>query len=123
MCLKIVKGTVRDYWKAKTFCVENHAYIVSVKTIPKLEVIKSLANSKKVWVGLDDRAREGTYVWGSDGEVLTHQQIADFFHYPDRFGGDSDCVIKGRYKKLINRVCYSKASVICEKDLPRLEAI
>ena len=115
VCLWHVSDVVVNYQAAKSFCAAMGSYLVSVKTLPKLAIIKILNKFLTVWVGIDRPVAGGPYVWVSDGEVLTAQQKEDLFiNFIEGF----DCVeFLAVPAKLNNLACFPLLTFICEKNL------
>ena len=94
------------------------SYLVSVKTLAKLELIRTLTGGHSVWVGLDRKDTGGTLVWASDGEALTAQQEQELFSNGQPSYGDHKCaVFVNTSGKLVDYLCNAAYMFICEKNV------
>lgn len=68
------------------------------------------------FVGLDDRAQEGTFVW-LDGREYTGGDVNFSPGEPNNFGGNQDCAISAHFYnwKFDDLSCSSRMNYICEK--------
>ena len=113
-----------DFFTARAVCESFDSYLVSVKTMPKLELIRSLASGNSLHIGFDDLVTPGVFFWHSDGELVTAQQSAEIFdeNEPNNHRGLESC---GSYKSekgtLNDLTCDYILGYICERDVPRPE--
>ena len=119
VCLWHVSDIKTSYPAATAICTAMGSYMTSVKTLPKLSVLRRLAGGQSTWVGLDDLESEGNFVSASDGEVLTAQQMKDVFGLTEPTG-DPDDHCAGFYvdsMKLTDYPCHFEHYFICEESL------
>ncbi|GFR91534.1 LOW QUALITY PROTEIN: C-type lectin-related protein 4 [Elysia marginata] len=122
-CLRYFDNDPKNYEDARTHCSSLGAYLVSVKTFKKLELIRSFVTEADSWVGLDDIITEGVFVWAIGGDTLTNQQINALFDSgePNDKGGNEHCVEYKIDDQLLNDVaCGFLYDYICEKPLPAI---
>ncbi|GFR84401.1 C-type lectin [Elysia marginata] len=121
VCLKHVTSAA-TIEQASSTCAALGAYLVTVKTFPKLELIRTIAK-QTVWVGLKYLRSQGIYIWLGDGQTVTNQQMMDTFFDggPNDAGGNEDCGEFNPYFNSINDIsCDQSYPYICEKALPVL---
>ncbi|GFR91525.1 C-type lectin-related protein 4 [Elysia marginata] len=122
-CLRYFDNDPKNYEDARTHCSSLGAYLVSVKTVGKLELIGSFVTKEKTWVGLDDFITEGKYVWAIGGNALTYIQVRLLFAFgePNDINGNEDCVEFKRSDQRLNDVdCTYIHDYVCEKPLPAI---
>lgn len=119
VCLRDFSTSVNFDTASKT-CVSHGGFLTSAKTVDKLELVASLANSGSRWVGLDDIDTEGVFIWHSDGSNLTSEQKDTLFPSgePNNLGNE-DCIqYRSNFKKLNDFVCSNTVGFVCEIPLP-----
>ena len=67
--LPVTKQTL-NYQGAENFCKERQGYLTEIQTEEENEFVASLTLPLKsnVWIGYNDRAREGKWIWTNTGE-------------------------------------------------------
>ena len=123
VCLRPFLKSYVNWQTARDSCASLNSYLVSVKTKPKLDLIKILVSHVNVWVGLCRTGHSGhKLTWEKDGEVLTDEQISAVFHPGEPNGNGSEgCVeYSTAFLGLNDIACINHWNYICEKDLPRL---
>ncbi|GFS12459.1 C-type lectin-related protein 4 [Elysia marginata] len=118
---KYFPATQKNYTDALDHCSSLGAYLVSIKTSEKLELIRGLVTEAYTWIGLDDLITEGVFVWGMGEDTLTSQQTRELFFPGDTndWDGVEDCVVySNKTKLLFVVVCSQPSDYICEKKLP-----
>ncbi|KAK3764720.1 hypothetical protein RRG08_042030 [Elysia crispata] len=123
-CLRYFQGNQKNYTDATLSCSSFGAYLASVRTTEKLQVVKNLVTDSNAWIGLDDMVTEGLFVWSIDGGTLTDQQLVDNFAdmEPNDENGFEDCVeFTVKFQSLNDNSCYRLADYICEKKTLALE--
>ena len=122
VCLKHFNTIKVTQSVAAAHCSAMEAYLVSVKTLAKLELIQRVMTDN-TWVGLEYSGSKRVFIWSKDGEILTTQQISEVF-YPGQPSGvysGQHCVEMGFSWRALNDVqCSFKLIYICERDVPRL---
>ncbi|KAK0050528.1 CD209 antigen-like protein D [Biomphalaria pfeifferi] len=111
----------KNYNDAKIQCTRLNCRLAVINTIEKFNMIAYIVD---VWIGLDDIATEGTFLW-ADGSYLQQQQINDLFYPGDpnncceiRQCCKEDCVCHrahGAFDKFIDIPCSYEKSYLCEK--------
>lgn len=69
---------------------------MSVKTLDKLAILRNVSGPGMVYIGLDDRQTEGTFVWKDGNEILTQTQRLFLFASGEPngpFDTAEDCVV------------------------------
>ncbi|CAL1541896.1 unnamed protein product, partial [Lymnaea stagnalis] len=97
-------------------CLDTHLYMAD--SIDKYNLISYIVDfSDNVWIGLDDMATEGKYVWSGSGQsldALLKPLIFDLFQPDNR--NNEDCVFKQEYLGRLNDAwCSLTMSYLCEK--------
>ncbi|CAL1530810.1 unnamed protein product [Lymnaea stagnalis] len=117
-CLYHSTGAV-PYLDARADCIARGAVLFMPKTRPRLDVFFYIAGVLKrqyTWIGLTDRAVEGTFVW-EDGEPINGSTIKWAVGQPDNNLGIDDCCGTDDYVKyagLNDYDCTSSAFYICQ---------
>ncbi|GFN96793.1 C-type lectin, partial [Plakobranchus ocellatus] len=115
-CMKIITPAT-TYDQATSLCADSGGYLASVKTVDKLAMVVSLAQGNNLWIGLDDQATEGVYVWQQDFTHLTSTQINDTFTKgePNNGWNVEDCVhFRGNTGRLNDQHCWDNMLGLCE---------
>ncbi|GFR97417.1 C-type lectin-related protein 4 [Elysia marginata] len=122
-CLRYINTSPKNYAGARTHCSSLGAYLVSVKTVEKLQLVQNIVTGDYSWTGLDDIVKEGEYVWAISGDLVTNQQLNDLFKSgePNNAGGREDCIEYYSGSGLLNDAsCNDVVDYICEIPLPTL---
>ncbi|GFR95959.1 lectin C-type domain containing protein [Elysia marginata] len=121
VCLRYVNEAASSE-EAASHCSEMGAYLVSVKTLDKLTLLKRIAKGN-VLVGFRYLRSEGVYSWLGHDEILTRQQIEKVFlpGEPNDDEGIENCGEFNHYAQGLNDIpCDFRFPYICEKALPVL---
>ena len=101
-------------------CVDLGGYLATVKTAEKLAMVVEIAQGANLWVGMDDKDKEGRYVWQEDKSVLT-QEVKDAVFTPGQPNNGwnvEDCVhYRGSKGRLNDQHCWAKINALCEIPL------
>ncbi|KAK3795709.1 hypothetical protein RRG08_018258 [Elysia crispata] len=101
-------------------CVDLGGYLATVKTAEKLAMVVEIAQGANLWVGMDDKDKEGRYVWQEDKSVLT-QEVKDAVFNPGEPNNGwnvEDCVhYRGSKGRLNDQHCWAKINALCEIPL------
>ncbi len=121
-CLERVRGTrsyyvcptPRTYDEAGPHCAEIGAERVVIDSAGEARWLSETAHRLRrqdYWLGLDDRAEEGSFVW-DDGSPLGEHRFAQ--GQPDN-GGEADCAhVLGGRDDWADRPCGHRIGVLCE---------
>lgn len=67
-CYKVYTS-LSSWFQANATCTAQKGYIITIETTPENQMVVSLisqrVNSTKFWIGLNDIAAEGSFVWSS----------------------------------------------------------
>ncbi|CAL1541897.1 unnamed protein product, partial [Lymnaea stagnalis] len=99
-------------------CLDSHLYMADSRG--KYDLISVLVGfSDNVWMGLDDMATEGTYVWSGSGQQLDMGgTLRDhiFDHSQPDNQNNEDCVYEQEnWRRLNDASCSLTMSYLCEK--------
>jgi len=65
-----------NYDDAQQFCADNGGHLAEPRSKKETKVINNkidrFGSNVNYWIGLTDRANEGSFVWGSDGSEATY---------------------------------------------------
>ncbi|GFS06050.1 CD209 antigen [Elysia marginata] len=119
VCLRDITAKA-NFDIARSTCVSYGGFLISIKTVEKLELFKSITSGQDRWVGLDDIDVEGQFVWHGDGSNLTAvQEKAVFSSGEPNNLGEEDCVqFRAHVQKLNDLPCHHKFGFVCERSLP-----
>ena len=98
-------------------CRSLGGFLATVKTTQKLQMVIELSGSTNAWVGMDDLAEEGVYLWQEDNQTLTEKVRLEVFvtDNPNNFRGNEDCVEYRSDKSALNdSKCGSLYPALCE---------
>ena len=116
VCIKYVVNRV-NFAAAEAACAsQGSAKVFMTDSQEKIDLVKQIAPTENVWVGLTDREQEGVYKW-VDGRTTTTEQMALFKHpEPNDMNGAEDCthIWAGNYNYLNDHQCEKTFSYICE---------
>jgi len=82
-----------NYDDAQQFCADNGGFLAEPRSKKETKIINNKiekhADGTNYWIGLTDRANEGTFVWGSDNAVATYTNWNG--REPNNWGRKEDC--------------------------------
>lgn len=90
---------------------------MSVKTLDKLQILRTLRGNNDVWIGLDDLTNEGEFVWKEDGSIMTSDEKNLLFPPTEPSGNairDEDCVHIKSTSLLNDNLCNRGMPWVCE---------
>ena len=122
VCLKYVNTAQVSYGEAASHCAALGAYLVSVKTVAKLELLQRIV-AGYTWVGVEYSTSKGSLIWSKDEEIVTAQQVTNVFvpGEPNCISNNENCGCFDFSRQALNdQVCDVAYHYICEKDLPIL---
>ena len=89
-CYRPITHVTRNYRHADLFCQAGHGYLTEIQTAEENSFVAGLTGKGNVWIGYNDRAQEGTWIWSITGKSGTYTNWSP--GEPDN-GGNSDCAI------------------------------
>lgn len=107
-------GEPANWLQARDFCAAMGSALAVLPSVEEHELLFSLLEGRRVHIGLDDMAQEGTYVW-ADGTPMPADQIPVFFApgEPNDADGVEDCVeMNGDTAKYNDIPCTGTADAI-----------
>ncbi|KAH9518709.1 hypothetical protein Btru_006016 [Bulinus truncatus] len=103
---------------ARSRCHGKGGTLMSVKTLDKLELLRSLGQN--FWIGLDDQDEEGVFVWHDDESVLDPEFAKQIFYQgePSSSASADDCVEYRFFKmrRLTVDTCNHSLPFVCESE-------
>ncbi|XP_072047015.1 C-type lectin lectoxin-Thr1-like [Amphiura filiformis] len=98
---------------AEIYCNNQYgAHLVSIHSSDENSFISGLSGSDKMWIGLSDRATEGTFEW-SDGSQVDYTNWHS--EAPDNGGDGEHCAhIYDDFESWNDSSCFSKMIFICK---------
>ncbi len=116
-CYMLFRVQAHTWQDAKPFCEGMGAHLATVSSTEENALMAGLLGFDIAWIGGDDLATEGTFVW-DDGEPFTFTNWAD--QQPNNGGpaGDEDCLsfngfVGGQWDDF---TCANTEYVFCEID-------
>ncbi|XP_078616212.1 uncharacterized protein LOC144884634 [Branchiostoma floridae x Branchiostoma japonicum] len=118
------KGHKLKYRKAGQFCEDHGGRLVTIKSAEEQQFINRYISTytfssewyRNFWIGLDDRAEEGTLKW-SDGTTLGSGDYSNW-KSPPKGHKKRDCVAIHRHKWVLVNCKWKKFLFICEMGCP-----
>ncbi|XP_055896054.1 uncharacterized protein LOC129928049 [Biomphalaria glabrata] len=112
----------RNYTQAQVICQSMNAHLFVARSVEKFYLFLSIGdNTLGDWIGLDDLANEGHFVWIDNGEEINPllKPLLFDIYQPDNANGNEDCVYKRSLTDphsltLNDAPCASNISYICE---------
>ena len=112
-CYKFIQ-TKKTWSGAKTYCVGQGGYLVTVYSQAENDFVDNFVNSN-VWMGGSDIASEGTWIW-EDGKAWGSYQNFASDEPNNGAGGGEDCLEmwkdNGRWN---DAPCVNGKSSVCKK--------
>ena len=84
----------KTFTDATAACEEMGAYLVEPRTVELSNLVKSFTFSTRFYIGLTDVTEDGTFVWQSDGELVSY---TDWLVDQPNGGINQNCVMLKRY--------------------------
>lgn len=113
-------GSQRKFDESEVRCAQDGGHLVKIETAAENAFVNSLRAGSRAWIGLDDRANEGTFVW-HDGDVLQGSDYTDWSpgepNNQNGMGIGGDCGELADNQWYDNR-CDANQQFICECDVP-----
>ena len=81
-------STSSTWSAARTDCQSRGGDLASIHSAAENQEAFELSNGGNMWLGLNDRATEGSWVW-SDGTAVDYENWSGAG--ADSYGGDEDC--------------------------------
>lgn len=112
------ESTQKSFSDAQAYCVKNGGNLASVhnkEENAKVHELSKKANGQMVWIGANDRKKEGKWIW-TDGTEWEYDSWDR--GQPDNHQGKQDCGGPWRGKdKWDYQNCASKKSFICKREV------
>ncbi|KAK7499638.1 hypothetical protein BaRGS_00009290 [Batillaria attramentaria] len=119
LCLRYL-GEILEQLDAVSRCEEDGAKLVRVKTTEVYSIVQQIVNDASctdfIWIGADDRAVEGQFVW-SDGTSLTRGAVIWRAPSEGYAGAGENCVCVSTTQLLVDCACHHPHSFICQYDI------
>ena len=102
---------------ASSNCRQNNAFLVDVESNDEDDFVDGLVAGGHVWIGLNDRATEGTFVWSRTNSSFT--TASKFIDTEPNGGNNENCVElrytgNGRTTYWIDQNCSHQNRFICK---------
>ena len=111
-----------EWGAARNKCESDNAVLVTIDNAEENDFVSGLSD-KKLWIGLNDIAQEGHYVWASNLNS-TYSRWEDAGNQPDNFNNNEHCIHIYETVDVWNDLpCNSLLSYVCEKGQCSLERI
>ena len=87
-------STLYDWNAAESYCLANGGHLISIRSAAEAtDIYNSILvpkgwTTRTIWVGLNDKANEGSFVW-SDSSTATYRPWAA--GEPNDYGTGEDC--------------------------------
>ena len=120
-CYSPITKESKNFNDAERYCREvGHGYLTEIQTSEENNFVARLAWYGNVWIGYNDRAQEGKWIWTNTGESGTYTNWDTGEPNND---DDQDCAIlwSGQVRKFwddIECACHHKQWFVCEKGRP-----
>jgi len=103
-----------DWWQAKLYCEQRSGYLAEIRDSSKQNHVRGFSKGQRPWIGLNDIAREGHYVWDHSGNGV-HMYSRE----PNSWGkdNDEDCVHLAHNGKWNDRACTSVKPALCQSTV------
>ncbi|KAK3595855.1 hypothetical protein CHS0354_014678 [Potamilus streckersoni] len=113
-CYKFFDAPPNTWSDARDFCqaVDGDLLKVENKDEKAWITTQMMAKTRQYWVGLNDRAVEGTYVW-ADG-MSSQSILIPWNQEPNDYSGQEDCGVIYHNGGYNDANCASQAAFICE---------
>ena len=111
--------------EAHLTCRRKHADLASITSEAERTFAFTLAGSQTTWIGANDRATDGTFVW-SDGTSWDRTQMTRLWAggEPNDYAGNEDCVNMRKeegFDGLLNdSKCNGKFAFVCKAKSVRM---
>ena len=92
VCVKYVNNEV-NYAAAEAACLrDGAAYVFMIDSQEKIDLVRQIEPTEKLWVGLTDREEERVYRW-ADGSLVNLEPLRHLYQpgAPNDFRGAEDC--------------------------------
>jgi hypothetical protein len=109
-------GDQKAFDAADDVCRIDGGHLVKIEDAGENLVIQNIiASTGNAWIGLSDRAMEGTFVWSIDGAVAVYTAWSN--GEPNNSGGNENCVVETTANGTWNDTnCDNVESYVCECD-------
>ncbi|KAK0063425.1 alpha-N-acetylgalactosamine-specific lectin [Biomphalaria pfeifferi] len=113
------------YTEAQATCQSMHSHLFVVKSVIKYFLFLNITTKEySDWIGLDDIANEGRFVWADDGQEIDVNMKSYLFVSPQPDGQrNENCVYKTSIHDSVKALTFNDAncsltlSYVCEVDI------
>ena len=112
-------GHDKKTWdEAKDFCQAQNSSMAEIEAENELQFVAKTSEAEYFWVGANDRAVEGQFIWYSSKQPVPQ----DYWYRgePNNSEGDENCAELYTYPKYLGKLndqqCYELRSYACEKN-------
>ncbi|XP_055896950.1 uncharacterized protein LOC106078340 isoform X2 [Biomphalaria glabrata] len=113
------------YTEAQATCQSMHSHLFVAKSVIKYFLFLNITTKEySDWIGLDDLANEGRFVWADDGQEIDVYMKSYLFVSPQPDGQrNENCVYKTSIHDTVKALTFNDAncsltfSYVCEVDL------
>lgn len=110
-CLKLY--TNKETWySAKSECEKFGGSLVTIDSYEKQRFIKGMSASQELWIGLNDLAQEGNYVWINHAKPI----YLNWKRGEPNNKGNEDCVLMRKDGYWNDEGCSVRNKFICERS-------
>lgn len=108
-----------SYQDATSLCRNMGYFLMSVKTLDKLMILRAFVPSLRVWLGCDDISSKGNFIWQEDGSSVTAETAAAVFGpgEPSQLYTRNCCQLAVLTQKLDDTVCHVLLPYVCEASV------
>ncbi|KAK0053786.1 macrophage mannose receptor 1-like isoform X1, partial [Biomphalaria pfeifferi] len=107
----------KTFDNADTDCRERGSFLITLRTTAEKDLIFKISPFNIIWIGLDDRKVEGSWVWHDDlRPVKNVESIISFDEESIKLADLADCSFMWRLYGpiIIITFCYSEIQFVCE---------
>ncbi|RUS86039.1 hypothetical protein EGW08_006193, partial [Elysia chlorotica] len=114
-CMKMFT-TKKSWTDARADCMKRDGDLLAETDEAKLKSISELTSVIYAWIGLNDRDREGLYLWASTGRRASPPNWGP--SQPDNYADNEDCVVAKKNDRntidFADNTCENPNHYLCE---------